>query len=78
LSPDFVVYEWSKSNQYFISSTEQEIAIGGGGASAIWIDANLLTAFSEICPTFDSPSLTKEIRFKILNMEAWKIEHGRM
>ena len=44
-TPSFEFFGWNKdSNQYFISSSSQEISIGGGGSSAIWIDGDLLNA----------------------------------
>lgn len=74
LQPSVEIFKWAQGNEFFTCSTENEIAIGGGGASAIWIGGNLLNAFSESCPTFDSPSLTKEMRFKIVDLEVWQIE----
>lgn len=71
--PEFQFYRWQSSNKYFVSSSKDEIAIGGGGASAIWIDGNFLHAFSESCPTFGSPSLTSTPNFKILDIEVWNI-----
>ncbi|OHS98756.1 TLD family protein [Tritrichomonas foetus] len=73
-SPKFEVYKWSiANNEYFVSSTQTEISIGGGGSSAIWIDGKLLSAISEPCPTFGSPCLTKTSNFKIIDLEIWKI-----
>lgn len=74
LDPTFQPFKWSEANQYFISTSENEIAIGGGGASAIWIDGHLFKAFSEPCPTFGSPSLTSKIDFKIIDLEVWLLE----
>lgn len=73
-NPSFEYFGWKEdSNQYFVLSSSQEISIGGGGASAIWIDGNLLNAFSEPCPTFNSPSLTSTKKFKISDLEIWTI-----
>ena len=74
LQPQLQVFRWSQANEFFTYSTSQEIAIGGGGSSAIWIDGNLLNAYSESCSTFNSPGLTQERSFKIKNIEAWQIE----
>ena len=74
LQPQLQVFRWSQANEFFTCSTSNEIAIGGGGSSAIWIDGNLLNAYSESCSTFNSPGLTQERSFKIKNIEAWQIE----
>ena len=71
--PEFKAYKWQNSNQYFVSTSKDEIAIGGGGSSAIWLDGHLLNAYSEPCSTFSSPSLTSSYYFKISNIEVWKI-----
>jgi LysM repeat protein len=71
--PKFEAYRWQNSNQYFISSSKEDISVGGGGASAIWIDHEFLNAFSEPCPTFNSPSLSKQPRFSILDVEVWQL-----
>ncbi|OHT08834.1 hypothetical protein TRFO_22596 [Tritrichomonas foetus] len=76
LTPKYEFYTWSQANKYFIASSEEEISIGGGGSSAIWIDGNLLSAFSESCSTFNSPGLTSNYNFKINDLEAWKIDSG--
>ena len=68
---DVCFYHWSKKNDYFTTSSIDEIAIGGGGASAIWIGGDLDRAYSQPCETFDSPQLTKDQSFRIINLEAW-------
>lgn len=73
-SPRFESFKWSQENDYFISSPEDQILIGGGGASAIWIDSGMSSAFSGECATFASPSLTSEPNFKILNIEVWSLD----
>lgn len=77
-TPSFEFFGWNKdSNQYFISSSSQEISIGGGGSSAIWIDGDLLNAFSEPCSTFNSPSLTSFKKYKVNDLEIWTIPHPK-
>jgi len=71
--PKFEVYKWAESNKYFTTCTKEEISIGGGQASAIWIDGTFLRAFSEGCPTFNSPGLTSEPQFSVVDLEVWKI-----
>ena len=69
--PQFHAYKWQNSNQYFISSSKNDISIGGGGAAAIWMDGSFNHAFSEACQTFNSPILTQSSHFKILDVEVW-------
>ena len=72
--PKYEAFKWAISNNdYFVSSTQTEISIGGGGSSAIWIDGGLLDAYSDPCSTFNSPTLTKTNHFKINDIEVWKI-----
>ncbi|EAX90913.1 TLD family protein [Trichomonas vaginalis G3] len=73
---DLIAFHWSKKNEYFITSTKNEIVIGGGGSSAIWIDGELDHAMSEPCETFMSPQLTSVHSFRLYNLEAWSFsEH---
>ena len=74
LQPKLEIFKWAQVNEFFTCCSENEIAVGGGGASAIWIGGSFLNAFSESCPTFNSPSLTKEMRFKVVDLEVWQIE----
>ena len=73
LTPSFEYFTWSQNNKYFIACTNDSISVGGGGASAIWIDENFLNAYSESCPTFNSPCLTSTNKFQIQDIEAWQI-----
>lgn len=74
--PTFSYYRWTNANQYFVSSSKDEIAIGGGGASALWVDSCFISAISEPCPTFNSPALTSVPHFKIVDCEVWQLsEH---
>ena len=75
---DVCFYHWSKKNDYFVTSTVDEIAIGGGGASAIWIGGDLDHAYSQPCQTFDSPQLTKDKSFRIVNLEAWTFTESQI
>lgn len=74
LSPHYECFKWSQANNYFISSTSNEILIGGGGASAIWIDSKMSCAYSGECETFSSPSLTSEPNFNVTDMEVWSLD----
>ena len=71
-NPKCESFKWSEgSNQFFVTSTSTEIGLGGGGSSAIWIDGDLFNGISEPCSTFNSPQLTKEYRFKCIEIEVW-------
>jgi len=72
-NPSLECFKWSKENKYFVSTSKDEIAIGGGGSSAIWIGGDMFRAFSESCSTFNSPQLTTDIEFRIINIEVWLI-----
>ena len=74
-TPDYAEFHWTpkNSNQYFISSDRDEIAIGGGSAVAIWLDGEFRNGISEPCPTYNSPSLTMKSHFKIIDVEVWSI-----
>ena len=74
LFPHYECFKWSQINNYFVSSTDNEIVIGGGGASAIWIDSKMASAYSGECETFSSPSLTTEPNFNILDIEVWSLD----
>lgn len=69
---DIDVYHWDpKSNSYFMLCTENEIALGGGGHFAFYLDADLHKGSSGNCETFACPSLAKEDHFFCINLEAW-------
>jgi hypothetical protein len=70
---------WAKQggNQFFIAGSSDELAIGGGGASAIWIGEGMEFGYSDACSTFASPALARQPgeRFRIADLEAWTITH---
>ena len=74
-TPQFHAYKWQNTNQYFISSSKNDISIGGGGTAAIWMDGTFNHAFSEACTTFNSPILTQSSHFKILDVEVWLLSN---
>jgi hypothetical protein len=77
-SPVFEVF-WARTggNQFFVAGSADELAIGGGGASAIWIGVGVEHGYSDACSTFGSPALTREPgeRFRIADLEARTITH---
>jgi hypothetical protein len=70
----FDYYPWSKKNDYFVRSTENSIAIGGGadGKAAIFIDGDFLQGSSHACNTFDNKPLNGPAEdFSIYAIELW-------
>ena len=74
-NPEYHDYHWSvtNGNQYFVASSREEIALGGGGSSAIWLDGEFRTGVSEPCKTYNSPALASKTRFEVLEVEVWVI-----
>ena len=69
------VYPWTSRNEYIIYSDEDRIIIGGGGASALLIEADFLRGLSQPnCPTFGSSVLSSTQDFVIDCMEVWTFE----
>lgn len=75
LNPEYTAYHWSiaNGNQYFVASSCEEIALGGGGDSALWLDGEFRTGISEPCKTYNSPGLCSKTRFDVLEVEVWVI-----
>jgi hypothetical protein len=72
-TPGFGMHRWSRSSNFFVTASETELVVGGGGSAAIWVDGQFLHAFSERCPVFNSPMLTSRPQFDVYEMEAWHI-----
>ena len=67
------VYSWSGQNSFFMWSSDDKIAMGGGGDGfAFMLDSDFLTGDSNRCETFDNPLLVSTNRsFDISNVEVW-------
>jgi len=63
--------EAAKRNDYFMYSTEECIAVGGGGHFALWLDEDLLYGNSAASETFDNECLSPSKVFQILSIEVW-------
>lgn len=70
--PALKIYKSSLHNSEFISSTMNEIIIGGNKA-AIWLDRQLLKGISEASDTFSSPPLTSQTHFTVMDLEVWEL-----
>jgi len=67
-------YPWSLQNEFFMYSSADQVAMGGGADGfGFIIDKDFITGSTHPCPTFQNPSLTDEegTSFKILNAECW-------
>lgn len=67
-------YPWSLQNDFFMYSSVDQVAMGGGADGfGFIIDKDFITGSTQPCPTFNNPSLTDEAgtSFKILNAECW-------
>ncbi len=80
MNPDRIVYNWSGQNNFFMLSNEDSLAMGGGGAFAIYLDEKLKDGTSGECKTFGSPCLASEEDFEVVDLELWDfhIKGGRM
>lgn len=67
------VFSWSGLNNFFMWSSEDKIAMGGGGDGfAFVLDRDFLTGDSNRCETFGNPLLVSTNRsFRITNVEVW-------
>jgi hypothetical protein len=72
-SPGIKVFRWSQKNEHFCLASENDISIGGGGGSAIFLTDAFTRGFSSPCETFDSEMLTQKDQFDILDVEVWHV-----
>ena len=80
---DPVAYFWKQKaegaeaarNDYFQYSTNECIAVGGGGRYALWIDEDLLYGTSSFSPTFEGMKpLSSTEDFQVKNIEMWSLD----
>ena len=69
---EFKCWKSSGLNQFYISSTNQDISIGGPNC-AIWFDSKMQKGFSDSSLTFNSPQLVSSSPFSIIDIEIWRI-----
>lgn len=76
LRPKAHRYPWTRTNSFFLMSSQDCLAVGGGGHFAFYIDSDFLSGSSGPCTTFNSPVLSSSESFKCVFFETWEImEH---
>jgi hypothetical protein len=73
LKPNVAVYPWSHKNKFFQTATPESIAMGGGGAFALFLGDMFERGTSGDCETFDSPMLSSTELFEVTVFEAWEL-----
>ena len=66
-------YPWSGRNRYFINSSSQCIALGGGGEFSLHVDEDLYRGTSGKSETFDNPCLASTGDFVCVDLQVWGI-----
>jgi hypothetical protein len=61
----FAHFGWSGANNYVMHTTENAIAMGGGGSFAWFLDADFSRGSSSACSTFGNPRLASEEMFEV-------------
>lgn len=76
LLPRPMAYKWTGQNDFFVISSHEQLAMGGGGNGfAFQLDDELNTGVSNASATFDNPPLSSNEYFKCLNLEVWTLEN---
>jgi hypothetical protein len=69
------IYKWSQKedkNRFFINSTKEKLAFGGGGDGwAFSIDGLMANGSTHNCQTFDSPPLTNSENYSIKRVQVF-------
>ncbi|KAF6253531.1 TLD-domain-containing protein [Scenedesmus sp. NREL 46B-D3] len=78
LAPHKVMFPWqvrsAMKNDFFMYAQQEALAVGGLGAFAIWLDAELLQGSSGSCGTFGSPCLASKEEFRVAAVELWALQ----
>ena len=75
LEPELHIYHWnqrsqsSRRNDYFMFSTKDCLAVGGGGHFALWLDEDLIHGNSTCCETFENDTLSGSENFQVMSLE---------
>lgn len=75
---NLAVYGWTRANDFFVWSTDRNIAMGGGGEGfGFVLDGDFETGESCSCDTYGNPPLTaRSAGFQITNVECWGFAHS--
>jgi hypothetical protein len=64
------------ANRLFVACGLDEIKIGGGDGTAIYMGSMFQIGTSQACMTYGSPMLTQKERFGIIDVEVWMISRA--
>lgn len=73
LRPTTTVYPWTRSNSFFQLGSSDSIAVGGGGAFALFLDSMLEHGSSGASETFGNKCLASSASFDVVVVEAYKL-----
>jgi hypothetical protein len=73
-APDLHVYRSTKKNDFLICLTRDDFTVGGGHTgSAFFFTTALDRGVSNPCETFDSPLMTQQTKYDIVDVELWYV-----
>jgi hypothetical protein len=70
-APAFRRYAWTGDNSFFMMSSADALAVGGGSNFAFFVDKEILNGTSGACTTFNSPRLSSTDQFQVGFFEVW-------
>eukprot|EP01126_Amoeba_proteus_P056853 TRINITY_DN7200_c0_g1_i6.p1 TRINITY_DN7200_c0_g1~~TRINITY_DN7200_c0_g1_i6.p1 ORF type:complete len:591 (-),score=128.19 TRINITY_DN7200_c0_g1_i6:117-1805(-) len=72
LHPTPHTFSWTEKTHHFQYSTEDSIAMGGGGGTfGFWLDSEFYHGTSAPCITFGNPQLSDQEQFIAIYVEVW-------
>ena len=70
-APHFRRFAWTGDNSFFMMSSADALAAGGGTNFALFVDKQILNGTSGACSTFGSPRLSSTDQFQVGVFEVW-------
>jgi len=67
----FAVMNGLKKNSFFMESSLDHIAVGGGGGNAIYLDEDFYNGRSSHCDTYNNDILASGDSFECVLFECW-------
>jgi hypothetical protein len=64
-APALKRYAWTGDNSFFMMSSMEALAVGGGTNFAMFVDKQILNGTSGPCSTFNSPRLSSTDQFQV-------------